>query len=355
MRSEKIKISIGITLQNGPWGGSNQFGKALSKYLRDRGYLVYFDLEQPDLDLILLIDPRIWLGVTAYTDRDVFQYLTGVNPRAMVVHRVNECDERKGTNYINFLLRRANLCADHAVYVSSWLRDLLVDQGMPCGSTSVILNGSDTGLFNCKGYVRWQRDQPLKLMTHHWGNNWRKGFDIYSQMDQMMKSSEFRSKYDFTYIGKLPDGFEFRNAKYIGPKNGVELADAIRTHHVYLTATVNEPGSNHQNEGALCGLPLLYKESGCLPEYCDGFGISFNLDDYVRRLDQMYREYEMHADKIVDYPHNAGKMCERYVELFEAMLNEKNAILRRRSKGRRAKWIIKKIVGRVTRIDQRRG
>lgn len=355
MSSKKIKISIGINLQDGPWGGSNQFGKALSTYMRDNGYLVYFDLDQPDLDLILLIDPRIWLGVTSYNDIDIFRYLTAVNPNAMVVHRVNECDERKGTNYVNHLLKRANLCADHTVYVSSWLRDLLMGQGMPCRSTSAILNGSDNGLFNNKGYDRWQRNQPLKLLTHHWGNNWLKGFDIYSKMDSLMESSEFRDKYEFTYLGKLPDGFEFRNANYVGPKSGVELADAIRSHHVYLTATVNEPGSNHQNEGALCGLPLLYRESGCLREYCDGYGISFNPDNFERKLDQMYREYEVHADKINDYPHTSEKMCERYTELFETMLQEKDAILSGRAKGRKAKWIMTKIAHRLTGVSRRKG
>ena len=32
---------------------------------------------------------------------------------------------------------------------------------------------------------------------------------------------------------------------------------------------------NHHMEGALCGLPILYKDSGAASEYCNDFGISF--------------------------------------------------------------------------------
>ena len=39
---------------------------------------------------------------------------------------------------------------------------------------------------------------------------------------------------------------------------------------------MNEPGGNHQNEAINCGLPVLYKDSGCMKEYCDGFGICFD-------------------------------------------------------------------------------
>ena len=53
------------------------------------------------------------------------------------------------------------------------------------------------------------------------------------------------------------------------------LAAELKRHHAYVTGSMNEPGGNHQNEGALCGLPLLYRRSGCMPEYCAGFGIDF--------------------------------------------------------------------------------
>src|SRR3546814_3442018 len=77
----------------------------------------------------------------------------------------------------------------------------------------------------------------------------------------------------------------------MAPLDGVALADALRSQHVYVTASLNEPGSNHQNEGALCGLPVLYRESGALPEYCAGFGVAFTTETFEEGLETMLRDY----------------------------------------------------------------
>ena len=43
---------------------------------------------------------------------------------AIIVHRINECDERKGTNNMNSLLKRANYVSDHTIFIASWLKEL---------------------------------------------------------------------------------------------------------------------------------------------------------------------------------------------------------------------------------------
>ena len=40
------------------------------------------------------------------------------------------------------------------------------------------------------------------------------------------------------------------------------LANELKKHDIYITASENEPSGNHHMEGALCGLPILYKDSG---------------------------------------------------------------------------------------------
>ena len=98
-----------------------------------------------------------------------------------------------------------------------------------------------------------------------------------------------------------------------------ELAKEIKNHHVYLTASINEPGGNHQNEGALCGLPLLYRDSGCLPEYCNGYGVMFNEDNFEKSLEQIKVKYETYAQKMNKYPHNAEFTSLQYINLFKKL------------------------------------
>ncbi|HML24872.1 MAG TPA: hypothetical protein PKD09_24670 [Aggregatilinea sp.] len=325
-----MKISIGMHLKSGPWGGGNQFGHALVAVLRARGHEVVFDLAAPDLDVILLFDPRPQSQTASYGDAEILDYVRHVNWRALVVHRINECDERKGTTGVNARLIEANRCADHTVFVSSWLRDLFLAQGIGSRAISVILNGSDRAIFNADGYHPWDRTGPLRLVTHHWGANWLKGFDIYQRLDELLGTDAVRERFAFTYIGNLPDGFTFHNTTYLPPKHGPELAAALRENHVYLTASQNEPGGNHQNEGACCGLPLLYRESGCMPEYCAGFGVPFTAETFETALDEMAATYEMWAARMPEYPNTAARTTAAYAALFEDLVARREAILQTR-------------------------
>ena len=39
------------------------------------------------------------------------------------------------------------------------------------------------------------------------------------------------------------------------------------------------PSGNHHIEGALCGLPLMYLNSGGTPEYCKDFGLEYSIEN----------------------------------------------------------------------------
>jgi hypothetical protein len=95
-----------------------------------------------------------------------------------------------------------------------------------------------------------------------------------------------------------------------------QLAVALPGHDIYLTAAQNEAAGMHHIEGALCGLPILYLESGGIPEYCRGFGISYTHADFLDRLSEMRSQYGEWKARMSGYPHTAGKMCEDYLSLF---------------------------------------
>ena len=329
-----------MKLQPGSWGGGNQFGQTLVETLVERGVEVSFDLSSPDLDLIILAEPRDNLRISAYTDRDVLKYLRTVNSRAIVVHRVNECDERKGTTSVNRMLQRANLCSDHTVFVSNWLKDLHLRGGMRCKSHTVILNGSDRTLFNSLGYRRWNNKERLKLVSHHWSSHWMKGFDIYEELDSLLSSDHYRRRFSFTYIGNIPQGFRFRNSTYVKPTHGHALANLLASHHVYLTASQNEPGGHHQNEGASCGLPILYRESGCLPEYCEGFGVGFAKENFKQRLESIIEQYDYFAHRMADYPHSSQQTGEQYLDLFVELLSRRDEVIDQRRTRPWNRWLL---------------
>jgi hypothetical protein len=147
----------------------------------------------------------------------------------------------------------------------------------------------------------------------------------------MMSDPQWKARVDFTYIGQLPSGFKFRNARYVKPLNGKALADELRSHHAYLTGSQNEPGGNHQVEGALCGLPLLYRQSGCMPEYCEGFGVPYaGVNDLPAAIDQLRADYPALVGKMSAYPNTSERAMKEWIDLFERLNAERNEIVARR-------------------------
>ncbi len=317
-----MKVSIGAKIIDGPWGGGNLFVINLSSHLIEKGHEVVYDLIDDDIDLILLTDPRKSSESSTFTHKNIKRYKKK-NSKVKVVHRINECDERKNTRGLNKFYIKANRIADHTIFVSNWLKNIYLKSGFENPNYSVIYSGSDKEVFNDFGKTRHVSGDPYKIVTHHWGGNWNKGFQVYEKLDKLIKKDDWNKKIQFTYIGNIPMNFRFENTKHISPLNGDSLAKELKKHDIYLTASLNEPSGNHHIEGAQCGLPLLYLKSGALPEYCEGYGLEFNENDFIEKLDLMTIEYESFYNKMKSYPRNAKEMSEEYLELFiNLMKNE---------------------------------
>ncbi len=346
-----MKISIGMDIQPGAWGGGNQFGKALAHYLMQKGHEVLYDLNAKDIDIILLAEPDRKLKISAYDHGDILRYLLLVNRRALVVHRVNNTSEARNDLEKQFNQYRilANRVADHTVFVSQWVLDRYRDSGYQATTQSIIFNGAD--------HHFWQPVKPkaplkgpLKIVTHHWSNHPNKGIDIYQQLDALLATSPWCEQFEFTYIGRLPDGVRLFNSHHIPPKSGQELLLELCNHDIYLTAARFEAGANHPLEGALCGLPLLYLNSGSMAEYCAGFGLEYTTETLAQTLKQMGDEYDQWAIRIKDFPYTAQRMCQSYLELFEKLLNSRELLCSSRYYWRSPLWFVRTLFNR----DRRR-
>ena len=318
-----MKVSIGSKIVEGPWGGGNLFVKNLSNFLITSGHEVIYDLAEPDIDLILLTDPRSRReSSSTFNHIEIIKYQKYVNPNVVVVQRINECDERKGTKNINEFYLEASQCTDHIVFVSSWLRNIYLNLGMEERKTSVILAGSNTEIFNNEDSSYWDKKNKIKLVTHHWSSHENKGFDIYLHIDSLLKTDKWKNKLEFSYIGNINPEYKFKNTNIVKPLAGKELAEEIKKHHIYVTASKNEPSGNHHIEAAQCGLPILYKNSGGIPEYCDDFGASFD-DNFEEKLEELVKNYDLYKSKMNSYPFDSQRMCQDFYELFQNLLKER--------------------------------
>lgn len=316
-----MKISIGSRIVEGPWGGGNLFVVNFKNFLIENGHEVIHDLCDKDIDIILLTDPRSRKeSSSTFNHIDINRYKKYVNPQVTVIQRINECDERKDTDFINEFYLEASKCADHVIFVSEWLREIYLNIGIDEKKTSVIMSGADERVFNKKDLVNFD-NKKIKFVTHHWSSHSNKGFDIYLKFDELLSNKKYEN-YQFTYIGNVPDEVSFENVHVLNPLSGLELAREIKNNNIYLTASRNEPSGNHHIEAAQCGLPILYLNSGGIPEYCEGFGVPFS-DDFEVKLNEIVNNYELYKQNLNNYPFSSIAMCEEFFDRFKNVYVEK--------------------------------
>jgi len=333
-----MKVSIGSKIVKGPWGGGNLFVKNLSNYLVNLGHQVLFDLSDPDIDLILLTDPRSRKeSSSTFNHNEINLYKKFINPNVAVVQRINECDERKNTNNINEFYLVASECADKVVFVSEWLKNIYLNLGMEASKGLVILSGSDKEVF--KDYLNKEiNNNKVKIVTHHWSSHKNKGFEAYLLLDNLLNSEKWKNKLSFSYIGNTSKDYIFENTEVINPLSGENLARKLSENDIYFTASINEPSGNHHIEAALCGLPVLYLNSGGIPEYCDGFGVSFNnLQELEKKLEEIISKKDYFQSKLTNYPFDSKNMNMEYLNLFQTLVNEK--LLNKQDNKLYFKWI----------------
>lgn len=298
-----------------PYGGGNQFLVKMVNSLEKRGHKVCFHLEQ-DIDLIFMMDPRP--GDFGYSIDHIQEYKS-VFPRTKILHRVNECDARKSTNYMDSLLIRGMNISDNVIFISEWLRDYFKNLGFQRDS-SVIYNGCDLESFGIS--ENKNISDPVKVVTHHWSDNYMKGFDIYIEIDKFL--IENPGAFEFTYVGRYWSGYTPKATKIVSPLSGRLLGSELKSHDIYVTASRYEPCGMHHIEGAACGLPVLYhSESGGIKELCKNHGIEFSdFDQFLAGMKAIKRDYSKFRDMIDVNSLDINECCKRYTEIIEKIFED---------------------------------
>jgi len=307
--ASRAKIAINMKPKASPWGGGNQFVEQLAAHLRSRGHRVTYRLE-PDVTCILLVEPRPF-DTTRFGVAEIRAFKRKY-PHVRCVHRINECDQRKATDYMDELLREANKVADFTVFVSHWLRDYFVARWFdPARPHQVIHNGADPKIFYPSEDTNYSPGDTFCVVTHHWSDNWMKGFRVYHEVDRMIADGELDG-FALMVIGRWPREIHWRSATTHPPVRGRKLADLLRQNHAYLTASLWDPGPMHPIEGIQCGLPLIYHEDGGgIVEIGQQYGVIFR-EDVKQALLEARENYPLLRRRVLESAPSGDEMCSQY-------------------------------------------
>jgi hypothetical protein len=310
-----MKVYFNRIPRHSPYGGGTSFVTNMIKYLEDRGVGIAKSLNEGDITHIFMIDPRPEFGNDSINEIARYKHFS---PGTKVLHRVNECDKRKNTQGMDDLLLKSNQVADETVFISEWLKGYFVEIGFS-KSCHVINNGCDTTVFYPPATKR-PLIGPYKLVTHHWADNWYKGFDAYIMIDELL-DTKLKGVIEFTYVGRYWQGYTPKNTKIVQPLYGKELADELRKHDVYVTASRWEPHGMHHRESKAVGLPILFhKEGGAIPDMCKNYGIQFEDENtFISALHNLIGDYFSYRSKI-DYKElSSDRCCAEYYEILKNM------------------------------------
>ena len=288
----------------GPWGGGNKTVSALSQKLREEGHEVFFDLNRPDFDIIFCIDPR--------PDNTGVWYQHFINYKnqydAKIIQRVGDLGTHGKPELFNLVQQCLNH-SDHFIFPSNWAKE---KSGITTDNFSVIPNRPKDIFHNYKK-DKQLKPEKIKIVTHHWSNNVKKGFDTYKFIDENLSD-----KYDFTYIGRVPEGFIFDNSTYISPIEDEKICEILSSQDVYLTASKEEAGANHVLEAMACGLPVIYHESGgSINEYVGNRGFSFSSNDnLVNAIEEISNNFKKYKNTCLEYNEVIGETVQEYCDLL---------------------------------------
>jgi glycosyltransferase involved in cell wall biosynthesis len=286
--------------------------------MKRRGWRVQYSLS-PTPDVVFVIDPRMDHPKKRFGLEELRAFRR-THPSVPVLHRINECDQRKGTDFMDELLRQTSELADHTVFIAEWLKDYFVSKWFDSSRPhSCIYNGADPAVYHPYGTSLPAAGAPVRIVTHHWSDNPMKGFDIYEKVDHLIADGELPG-FILRVIGRWPKSIKWRSAELFGPMTGAPLAHGLRESHVYLTASRWEPCGMHHVEGAQCGLPLVYHEDGGgIVEAGLKYGMGYRADpsDALREVARLLPEYRR---KVFSQMPSGDRMAMDYADLCRMLL-----------------------------------
>ncbi|SFO93759.1 glycosyltransferase [Hydrogenimonas thermophila] len=305
-----MKIHILYPFVDGPWGGANQFLKAIKNYFIS---LNAYTEDENKADIILFNSSPSALLLLLLSK--VYK-LKKQNPNLIVINRIDgpvflirNKDLEIDTSFYKF---NYSIC-DGTIFQSNWSKDQNYRLGLEKNNfETTILNAPNPNIFNKNNKIPFNKNRKIKIIATSWSNNWKKGFKTYKWLDENLDFS----KYEMTFVGNSP--VEFKNIVYKKPMNSENLALELKQHDIFITASQKDPCSNSLIEALHCGLPAIGLNDGGHPEIIGKGGEVFDTkEEILKSIEKIVNNYENYQNNInLPTIDEVGKMYYEFLEMI---------------------------------------
>lgn len=276
--SRPTTIHIAYPIQEGPWGGGNQFLADLKKQWMSQDV---YEEDPAKAEMILFNahhHPQEVLRLRRlYPEKTFVHRLAGIlsTQRGVLGHQTDV-----------FTQALSRFVSDGLIFQSAWARGRWLKLGLPENLPHVIIpNAPDAKIF-------FKKDDSLcgekvRLICTSWSSNPAKGFEVLRYLDEQLDFQRF----SFSFIGKCP--LWFKNIQVSPPIAKKDLALRLRQHDIFLTASENDACSNSLVEALHTGLVVVAKNSGGHPELVKEKGLLFeNEKDVLGVLGRAVEQFQ---------------------------------------------------------------
>lgn len=199
--------------------------------------------------------------------------------------------------------------ADATIFQSQYSLAKHRELGMDFQSPTVVLNAVDPALFHARRRIAFDPRRKIRLISTSWSDNPNKGAATYRWLDDHLDWERF----EYTFVGRTAE--RFTRIRALPPAPSDQLADLLRQHDIFITASRDDPCSNALIEALSSGLPALYLRSGGHPEIVGNAGFGFDSPEEIPSLlDRLVAEYAERQERIA--VHTLADVTDRYLSVM---------------------------------------
>lgn len=315
-----IRIHFTYRHVDKPWGGANNFIRALRAELQSSGNFVFTDSPNEPSDIVFMNQLGTGPGGSGkvYSLAEV-KKLRGQGRRIVVrAVNLNRHAFRLGPRNVTLgwwcdrqTVALLNL-ADVAIFQSNYQRDFFRRAGYCSNSSEVIHNGAPPE-FWVEQSASPPLDGPLRLVSSTASPRESKRHDLIARLS-LCDGVEIR------HLGAWPEGLSVDRVQLLGMLPREKMIKAMADCHYFLHAAIKDPCPNAVFEAVCAGLPAIYNPGpGSSAEIIGSCGLALNEANLARTVAEARDRFnDLRCTVLTDRARFAiGYAAARYRDVFE--------------------------------------
>lgn len=322
-----MKVTFTYKHIDQPWGGANNFLRALYRELTIRGRFEITHSMDQDVDLVFMNQLGLGPGGGKFQFRQLESFLKPEKSRKKKIvvravnlnlhaHKLGLTNVTKGLWEDLQTIRLLNI-ADEVIFQSEYQKRVFELFGYRGKKYSVIHNGAAQDFLSP---VPLNSDlSHLRLIST--------GSDRYSKNHHLLAELSRISGVEVIYYGGWPKNLNAERVQFRGKGTHAEISEAMKKCHYFVFAAVKEMCPNSVVEALASGLPVIYNPAkGSNGELVGPFGVALNPEDLQQTVEkargvyfELYRKLEKEREE-----YQISKVADSYIKVFERALEGEN-------------------------------